>query len=147
MDAVLNHLVCISILLLTLSSCDKNSDERMEVERNYTLGIKIEYIHKSETYPDAGSLVYIYFNHKQEDFTGLQCNEEGVYYSNSKIIRPDGLYIADADGIVSIDFKEYLNIDFSIVVESYKKEGVKGFLYIEKYKFKEDDVICFKFHE
>lgn len=57
------------------------------------------------------------------------------------------LYIADADGIVSIDFKEYLNIDFSIVVESYKKEGVKGFLYIEKYKFKEDDVICFKFHE
>ena len=50
MDAVIKHLVCISILLLTLSSCDKNSDERMEVERNYTLGIKIEYIHKSETY-------------------------------------------------------------------------------------------------
>lgn len=147
MDVVIKHLVCISILLLTLSSCDKNSDEQAKVERSYTLGIKIEYIHKSETYPDAGSKVYIYFNHKQEDFTGLQCNEDGVYYSDSKIIRPNELCIADADGIVNIDFKEYLDVEFSIVVESYKKEGLKGFLYIEKYKFKEDDVICFKFHE
>lgn len=145
MNTVIKHLVCVSILLLSLLSCDK--DEQVEeVERGYRLCIKVEYVHRSENKPDAGSKVYIYFNHKQEDFMPLRYDKEGIFYSEDKTIRPDDTYIVNADGMVSIDFKEHLNVEFSMAVESYKKEGLRGFLYIEEYDFEDNDVLRFKFH-
>lgn len=144
MNTVIKRLVCVSILLLSLLSCDR--DEQIEeVERGYRLCIKIEYVHRSENRPDAGSKVYIYFNHKQEDFISLQYDKEGVYYSEGKIIKPDDTYTANVDGMVSIDFKEHLNVEFSMVVESCKKEGLRGFLYIEEYDFEDNGVLSFKF--
>lgn len=44
--------------------------------------------------------------------------------------------IADKNGLAIIDFRDHLNIKFSLMVES-RYTGLRAFMYFEKYVFKE----------
>lgn len=146
MNIMIKYLICISVILFSLFSCDTSKDEFVENKQNYRVDVKVEYVQRSEYFPDIGSKIYIYFNCKQENFTGLQYDGEGVFSSEAKTIKPDTTYVVDFEGIASLDFEGYLGVEFCIVVESEKKKGIKGFLYIDQFDFKENDVLSFRFH-
>ena len=133
-------------MLIGLLSCSKNEDEVKSTDREYKINIKVDYVEKSKDYPDEGAKIYIYFNHKQDDFTGLQYDKEGSYYSETKTIRPDNTYIVNNQGMAIIDFKEHLNVECSIIVESKKRVGLRSFLYVDEFDFKDYDTLKFRFH-
>ena len=73
---------------------------------------------------------------KKDDFTAMKYSADGVYYSESKEINPDKVYVADANEVVVIDFKNHSNVEFVLMVESYHVvTKLKAFMYFEKADF------------
>ena len=103
MRTAIQQLSYILILLTIFSSCNKDNEKEI-IEESYEMNIKVEYTKWSESYPDEGSKIYIYFNRQMEDFTAMKYEADGVYYSVDKIIRPDQTDIADKNGLAIIDF-------------------------------------------
>lgn len=67
---------------------------------------------------------------------------DGVYYSDDKIIGPDKTDIADKNGLAVIDFKDHLNMKFSLAVES-RHTKLRAFMYFEKYVFAKEHTFSF----
>ena len=141
MRTAIQQLSYILILLTIFSSCNKDNEKEI-IEESYEMNIKVEYTKWSESYPDEGSKIYIYFNRQMEDFTAMKYEADGVYYSVDKIIRPDQTDIADKNGLAIIDFRDHLNIKFSLMVES-RYTGLRAFMYFEKYVFAKEHTFSF----
>lgn len=142
MSITVRQFVYILIFLMGFFSCDKNDDEKGGMEDNYDMIIKVEYVKRSETYSDEGSKIYIYFNRGLKDFTALKYSAEGIYYSEDKVLEPDDIYIADSNGLATINFKKHSNVDFSMVVES-RYSTRRAYMYFEKY---DTSLHEFRFH-
>lgn len=141
MNATIKLLGYILISLFLFLSCSKD-DEKEIIEENYEMNIKVEYTKWSESYPDEGSKIYIYFNRQMEDFTAMRYDADGVYYSDDKIIGLDKTDIADKNGLAVIDFKDHLNMKFSLAVES-RHTKLRAFMYFEKYVFAKEHTFSF----
>ena len=71
MRTAIQQLSYILILLTIFSSCNKDNEKEI-IEESYEMNIKVEYTKWSESYPDEGSKIYIYFNRQMEDFTAMK---------------------------------------------------------------------------
>ena len=131
MRTAIQQLSYILILLTIFSSCNKDNEKEI-IEESYEMNIKVEYTKWSESY----------LNRQMEDFTAMKYEADGVYYSVDKIIRPDQTDIADKNGLAIIDFRDHLNIKFSLMVES-RYTGLRAFMYFEKYVFAKEHSFSF----
>lgn len=109
--------------IMLLNSCNKDDDSTPRDE-NIEIRVKAYYQigTSTETIPDNGAKVFVYYGINNGDLLGYNYENEGIFIKDESIIAPDQSAIIEKDGKVILT-PLFVDRKIALVVESNYYKG------------------------